>query len=128
MTTRIHASAIVAVFAVSAISVSAHHTISTIYDVTQRVTLKGTIAEIEWKQPHVMIHLDVTTNEGPVVRWDVETQAPNVLRRHGILQGFATPGETVGVTVCLAKDGGAKGWLSAIMLPTGITNLSAGGC
>ena len=128
MTTSIRAGAIVAVIAGSAISLSAHHTISTVYDVTQRIRLRGVVGEIEWKPPHVMIHLDVPTNEGTVVRWDVETQAPYVLRRYGILEDFAKPGETIGVTVCLAKDGSPKGWISEIVLPAGAISLSAGGC
>src|SRR5437764_10828312 len=128
MTISIRAATIVVALAVSALSLSAHHTIATIYDVMQRVTLKGVVAEVEWKQPHVMIHLDVTNGEGRVLRWDVETQGPLVLRRRGVEQDFAKPVETITVTVCVAKEGGKKGWLHEIASTAGTATLNAGGC
>ncbi|HUK32329.1 MAG TPA: DUF6152 family protein [Vicinamibacterales bacterium] len=106
---------------------SAHHTISAVYDVSQRTTLNGVITDVEWKQPHVIIHVDVRGANGSVV-WDVETQGAFNLKQRGLSADFVKPGETVTVTVCVAKDGSHKGWLHEIVSPAGTTLFSAGGC
>src|SRR4051794_24282897 len=66
-----------------AASSAAHHTIAVAYDIHHSVTLQGTVAEVRWQRPHVFLYLDVREEDGHFVRWDVETQAPQVLRRQG---------------------------------------------
>jgi hypothetical protein len=115
----------------STIALSAHHTISAFYDVTRQATLKGVVASVEWKNPHSFIHLEVMSANGGVAPWDVETQAPYVLRqRHAPLEDQIKPGDAISVTVCVAKDGATKGWLRELVTPAGLTiDLSgAGGC
>jgi hypothetical protein len=131
MNARLRLCAIALLLAALTIALSAHHTISAFYDVTQHATLKGVVANIEWKNPHSFIHLDVASANGGVARWDVETQAPYVLRqRHLGLEETIKPGDAVTLTVCLAKDGTSHGWLRELVTPAGMTiDLSgAGGC
>jgi hypothetical protein len=115
----------------STLALSAHHTISAYYDVTRHATLKGVVSNVEWKNPHSFIHLDVTGANGGVAEWEVETQAPYVLRRRNaeVLDAIK-PGDTVTATVCVAKDGASKGWLRELVAPGGMTiDVSgAGGC
>ena len=115
----------------STVALSAHHTISAFYDVTRQATLKGVVVTVEWKNPHSFIHLEVTGANGGVAPWDVETQALYVLRqRHVDLEHQIKPGDAISATVCVAKDGAAKGWLRELVTPAGTTiDLSgAGGC
>jgi len=42
--------------------------------------LQGRIAEYEWANPHVYIHLDVPSPDG-VERWQVSANPPSILRR-----------------------------------------------
>jgi hypothetical protein len=122
---------IAAALAGSTIVLSAHHTISAYYDVTRYTMLKGIVADVEWKNPHSFIHLDVTSANGGIARWDVETQAPYVLRRRNAeMIDVLKPGDTITASVCVAKDGAAKGWLRELATQTGKTfDLSgAGGC
>jgi hypothetical protein len=119
------------VLAGSTMALSAHHTITAFYDVTRHATLKGVVSDLEWKNPHSFIHLDVTGTNGGAVPWDIETQAPYVLRqRHVGLEEAIKPGDTVTVSVCVAKDGASKGWLRDLVTPAGLTiDVSgAGGC
>ena len=90
--------------------VLAHHTVAYIYDPAQNLTLTGVVNEVDWKQPHVVVRLDVKSADGAVVRWDVEAQAPPGLLRHGIQQDTFKPGSTISSTVCVARDGSHKGW------------------
>jgi len=107
---------------------SAHHTIGAVYDTMHRITLGGVIANVEWKQPHVLIHLNVKNDDGTSVVWDVETQGPLNLKQKGLSQNFAKPGESVTMTVCVAKDGTRKGWLHEMVSSAGTTSFTAGGC
>jgi Family of unknown function (DUF6152) len=130
-TARIRLYAIGSLLVGASVSLSAHHTLSAFYDVTRHVTLHGTVDSVEWKNPHSFIELGVTGDHDGVAPWVIETQAPYVLRqRHVDLQTVFKPGETVTVSVCVAKDGGPKGWLSTATTSEGTTFdlSSAGGC
>jgi hypothetical protein len=131
MNVRIFRYAIGSMLVGATVSLSAHHTISTFYDPTRRVTLHGVVDTVEWKNPHSFIELGVAGDNGGVAPWIIETQAAYVLRqRHMDLQTAFAPGETVTVSVCIAKDGAPKGWLRTATTSAGITfDLSgAGGC
>lgn len=47
----------------------AHH--SWPVDTSREITVKGTVAEYNWTNPHVMIGLDVKDASGAVEKWDV---------------------------------------------------------
>jgi hypothetical protein len=115
----------------STVALSAHHTISAYYDVMRLATIKGIVANAEWKNPHSFIRLQVTDKNGTASEWEIETQAPYVLRqRHASLEDVIKPGDAISVTVCVAKDGTSKGWLRELVTTAGLTiDLSgAGGC
>jgi len=60
-------------FLVSGALLSAHHTVATVFDTEHLVKLQGRLAEVEWKNPHVVLHLDVTGADGSLIAWTVET-------------------------------------------------------
>ena len=43
----------------SAIPVAAHHSAASAYSTAKKVTMKGTVTKVEWKNPHVFYYLDV---------------------------------------------------------------------
>jgi hypothetical protein len=100
--------------------------VSAIYDPTHRATLTGVVSELDWKQPHVIVRVDVTSADGSTVRWEIEAQAPNNVRRHGLEQDAIKPGTTLSSTVCLARDGSHKGYAQEFVLATG--TFYNGGC
>jgi hypothetical protein len=109
---------------VSAVPLLAHHTISAIYDTSKVVTLKGVVTEVDWQNPHVMLHLDVKNDDGTTISWNVETRAIYILKRCGLDQDFITAGETVTMDVVVAKDGTRKAALETVALPGGTAYLS----
>lgn len=60
----------------------AHHSFA-MFDQTQRVTLKGTVTEFQWTNPHAFIHLDVAGAGGAKENWAIELNSPNNLKRQG---------------------------------------------
>ncbi len=107
-------------------TLSAHHTATTIYDPSKLVTVQGVVAELDWKQPHVIIHLDVKAEDGSLVRWDVEAQNPSAVRRHGLQQDDIRPGTAIGSTGCLARDGSRKIYAQTFVLPDRTPIVNAG--
>jgi hypothetical protein len=83
---------------------SAHHGNSA-YDETKRVTIKGTVTEFVWSNPHSQIYLDVKDKNGKVVKWGVETNSPGILTRSGWTKRSIKPGDEVSIILCPAKNG-----------------------
>ena len=55
---------------VSTVSILAHHSAAAAYDTANKVTLRGTVTKLEWKNPHVFYDLDVADASGTVTNWD----------------------------------------------------------
>ena len=92
----------------SGASLSAHHSFAAEFDANQPVQLKGTVAKVEWINPHTWIHLDVKTPKGTVERWMVEGGPPNALYRRGFTQKSLPQGSEIVVEGYRAKDGSLR--------------------
>jgi hypothetical protein len=106
----------------------AHHRADAGYDTKHRVTLKGTVTEVEWRNPHVILHLDAKSGDGSVAMWDVQTLGPILLMRLGLNQDSIKAGDAINMTVCVAKDGTMKAVTRAIELPGRSAYIRVGGC
>ena len=96
----------------------AHHGGSE-YDQENPVTMKGTVTEFNWSNPHCQIYLDVKDKSGKVVNWGIETLAPAVLKRAGWSPHTLQPGEEITVTIAPSKRGTPIGMIRKIILATG---------
>jgi Family of unknown function (DUF6152) len=96
----------------------AHHG-TTAYDPQRKVTMKGTVANFEWTNPHSQIHLDVTDDQGKVVHWNFEAQPPNILIHAGWTRETLKPGDQLTVVVNPAKNGSPIGIIQKIVLANG---------
>lgn len=123
MTRRLAAVLVLSLFAVPLL---AHHTVAGIYDPDKRTTLSGVINDVQWKQPHVIVHMNVKGDTGQRVVWEVETQAPIVMQSHGLRAEMLRPGTNISSTVCLARDGSHRGYAQNIVVPDGGTIVSFG--
>ena len=70
----------------------AHHSFA-MFDQSKQVTLKGTVREFQWTNPHAWIHLDVPTADGLKDTWQVELNSPNNLKRQGWKSASIKPGD-----------------------------------
>ena len=86
----------------------AHHAFSAEFDANRPVQLKGTVAKMEWINPHAWIHIDVNMEDGKVERWMIEGGTPNTLFRRGFTKKSLMPGTIIMVDGYQAKDGTLK--------------------
>jgi hypothetical protein len=97
--------AIGAVLVLSAAGVSAHRSFSAEFDSTKPVQLRGTVAKVEWINPHTWIHIDVKDTNGAAVRWMIEGGTPNTLLRRGLTKASLPEGTEIVVDGYRAKNG-----------------------
>ena len=73
------------------------------------IRLQGTVARMEWINPHTWIHLDVKKADGKVERWMIEGGPPNALFRRGFTKDSLPVGAEILVEGIRAKDGTNRG-------------------
>ena len=106
--------------AVSVRPLFAHHSTAA-YDCTKIVTLKGAVTSLEWRNPHVRIHVDAPDAGGKMTHWDVETWGTGQMSVRGLTNGFLKPGDHVSTDVFVAKDGNLRAVVHTLTLPDGRT-------
>ena len=74
---------ICAVLLTAAAPASAHHSFAAQYDAGKPLTLTGTVAKVDWTNPHVHFYVDVKEPDGRVTQWTIEGFPPNMLVRNG---------------------------------------------
>lgn len=87
---------------------AAHHSFAAEFDAKQPVLFKGTVTKMEWINPHVWIHMNVTQPSGKTEAWMVEGGAPTVLFRRGFSKTSLQAGTQIVVDGYRAKDGTNK--------------------
>jgi hypothetical protein len=83
----------------------AHHSFSAEFDANKRVTLTGTVTNVEWRNPHTWFYADVKNDDGSVANWGFELASPNLLLRNGWTRSSMKIGDVVTVEAYLAKNG-----------------------
>ena len=97
----------------------AHHSFAAEFDIKKVVRLLGTVTEMEWVNPHAVIHLAVKNADGTVTNWDIEGNTPNSLLRAGLTKKSLAPGTALAVQGYLAKSGENKASASVMLLKNG---------
>ena len=107
MKIRTLCTAFVVLFAASA---WAHHNMSAMFDFNQVVTRTGTLAELDWRNPHIYMLVDVEDG-GKTERWSFEGPPPGFFRSRNVDRPAfeASKGKSVTVEASRARDGSASG-------------------
>ena len=98
----------------------AHHG-SAAFDTGKKVTLKGTVTQWIYSNPHCLLSIDVKGEDGTVVSWLAETQAPNIMYPAGYRRDSFKFGDEVTVTVEPVKNGQPVGRIQTVVLANGTT-------
>lgn len=97
----------------------AHHGTGIEYDAEHPLTLKGTVTEFVWANPHVQIYFDVRDAKGNVVHWASETLSPGKLVRGGWTRDVIKAGDVITVSIDPSKKGTPVGFLRNVVLADG---------
>ena len=98
----------------------AHHSVWGVFDPDDPFALTGVVTEIDWINPHVFLHLDVTDEQGAVTAWRLETVPTAFMRRAGINKAMLMGGgESVTVTGIVAHADPNMGWVHRITYADG---------
>jgi len=98
----------------------AHHGTS-VFDMNNAVTMKGSVTEWDWSNPHCLLQFDAKNEGGQVVHWIAETQNPAEMVSLGWAKASFKAGDEVSVTLWPAKNGKPFGRISLLVLPNGKT-------
>lgn len=80
------------------------------FDSERQVTLKGTVSEWLWANPHCFLKVDVKDEQtGAVVSWSVEFGNPTDISIRGFRRSTFKPGADVTVMVQPVKNGSPVG-------------------
>ena len=85
--------ALVVVFALAGSVALAHHGRAG-YG-TEISTVKGTVTEVQWKNPHVFIAFDVKDDKGNVVHWLAELSSPATMLAAGMSRTTLKTGDEI---------------------------------
>jgi hypothetical protein len=108
-----------ALFAVG--SVSAHHSPTAVFDMSKRFSVSGTLTQVDWFNPHIVVFVDAKKSDGSAETWKFESNPPSWFRRVGLARNDIAKGlgQTVTVEGARAKDGTLYGYLLKITFPDG---------
>ena len=102
----------------------AHHA-NAVFDTTKTVTVKGTVTEWFWANPHCLLRFDVTDDSGQAAHWVGETQAPINMIGNGWRRDSFKAGDEITVSLRPLRNGRPGGSIQSVVLADGKT-LKAG--
>lgn len=80
----------------------AHHA-EPLYDMKHPIAVKGIVTRVEWSNPHVYLHVNVSGDNGSE-EWLIELPAPHSLQRYGWTSTSVKAGERITCTGGRAKN------------------------
>ena len=102
--------------------VSAHHSIQAQFDINKTFSISGTVAKIEFINPHSYLTVNVKDADGKTQKWAFEMAALAQLRKAGLSRadrGGLKAGDELTVTALAARDGSNSGLAQEIKMADG---------
>jgi hypothetical protein len=103
---------------VFSVSTFAHHD-NAAHDTGTSLTVKGTVTDFRFINPHCQVYFDIKNSKGEVEHWQAELTAPNKLSRAGWTKHSLNPGDEITVTGFQGKNGGHSIWIRKLVGPDG---------
>jgi hypothetical protein len=100
---------------------AAHHNMSALFDFNKRFTETGLLSELDWRNPHVFLYVDVETDKGDVETWSFEGPPPLFFRNRQFTREDieSSLGKTVTIEASRARNGSMSGLIRQITLADG---------
>jgi len=109
------AAALLAAVVGSAVPLLAHHEILAKFDDTKTTTLTGVVSDVDWKNPHVHVFVNVKKGSD-AENWAVELDSILDLTRNGWSEDTVHPGDQVTINGILARNGSRQVWSKSFKL------------
>ncbi len=95
---------------------SAHHSPTAVFDMEKKFSVAGTLTQVDWINPHIVVFLDAKKDDGSVETWKFESNPPSWFRRVGLARNDIAKaiGQNVTVEGARAKNGSLYGYLLKI--------------
>lgn len=105
---------LLAVMLLAVAVLSAHHSTETMFDVSRRITVSGTLTSVEWINPHIFIHLDAKGQA-----WKMETNPPSWFKSVKVERSTFEKaiGQQITVEANPARNGTNYGYMLKITFP-----------
>jgi hypothetical protein len=100
------------------VPLAAHHGAAAL-DTGKEITLKGTVTEWIWSNPHCFLQFDAKDDSGTVRNWAVETQNPTTMTQRGFSRTLFKAGDEVTVIIEPVKNGQPIGRLLTVVMANG---------
>jgi hypothetical protein len=104
----------------AATPVAAHHSYAE-FDTNAKMTVKGTVKEFQWTNPHSWLLVMAPNAKGEQEQWAVELNSVSLLAARGWKPKTVVPGDKVEITFHPMRNGSNAGSYMAIKLPNGKT-------
>ena len=105
---------------IASVPLAAHHGAAT-FDTANEVTLKGTVTEWTWFNPHCFLKFEVKDASGAVKTWAVEAGNPTDMAKRGWARSSFKAGDEVTVRLQPVKTGAPVGRIMSVVLANGQT-------
>ena len=106
-------------FAAAALAIAApalaHHSFA-MFDPANVKTLRGTVKEFRWSNPHVALFVAIDGSSDPEKLWAVELTSPGNLKRLGWSRTVLKQGDKVEVEINPLRDGRHGGGFRSVKL------------
>ena len=101
-----------------ALPANAHHSFS-MFDQAKTITMKVTVQELEWVNPHAWLRVMIPDASGMPRLWALEMGPPQRQLRRGWRPDSVKPGDVISVDYHPLKDGSRGGQLVRAVLTDG---------
>jgi hypothetical protein len=105
---------------VGAANVQAHHSMA-MFDMTKEVSVKGTVREFQWSNPHAYIQIVSKDSNGRDVEWSMELGSPMYLYARGWRPRTLRSGTEVTIRAYPLRSGQPGGVVLDVTDPQGRT-------
>jgi hypothetical protein len=91
--------------ALGSASVYAHHSFQATFTSDAKIDVEGVVTKFSFRNPHIIVYLDVTNADGTVTNWMSEGAAATLMRRAGWDRNTVKPGDLIRVHGDSTHDG-----------------------
>jgi hypothetical protein len=98
--------------------VLAHHSFG-LYDMGKTVEVDGTVAQMEWSNPHCWLFLQVGTSAGAQTSYGFEMNSVGEMTRRGWKKNAVKPGDKIKVRYHPLRDGRTGGLMLMVITAEG---------